>query len=428
MREDIRVELVRDALARYRVGRINRRQALGLLAALGVSAAAAPLLLGKATAKTAPGGGGGHAGHAAVLLQEATPGAEGPPPAATPVLGERPDGTFVWRVQAGGGSEEDLIDAQAFFPEEITVNAGDAVYFEMRGFHTVTFPSGEEVPKLFVLEAADGTPMASASPEANGPRAILNPAAAFPAGGPDYDGTGYVNSGLPLDPSAPPFTLTFTTPGTYEYLCLVHPAVMKARVIVQEQGAERPHDQAAYDQMAAEQEAALVERGRSLIERHGTAASPAAGAGAAVHEVLAGAGEGQVQVLRFLPGELTIKAGDTVRWTNPTETEPHMVTFLGGEPLPEFILPEPGEGGPPTLVFNPALTSPAGGPTYGGTGYANSGVLGRELPEFPEAFPRNATFELTFDTDGEHRYYCAFHAGGPDESPTEAMTGRITVS
>jgi len=424
MHRDTRVELVQDALARYRIGRVTRRHALGLLAALGVSLGAATRLLDNAKATTAPGG--RHGGHGAIRLQEGTPGAEAPPPAATPVLGEQPDGTFVWRVQAGGGSEEDLIDAQAFFPEEITVNTGDTVFFEIRGFHTVTFPSGGEVPKLFLQEDGPGTPAMGGTPATGGGRTVLNPAAAFPAGNANYDGTAYANSGLPIDPTAPPYTLTFTTPGTYEYICLVHPAVMKARIVVQEQGAERPHDQAAYDQMASEQEAALIERGRALIEQAGNASSPAAGTGGTVHEVSAGVGEDQVQVLQFLPRELEIKVGDSVRWTNPTATEPHTVTFLGGEPAPEFVIPEPGAGGPPTLVFNPAMAFPAGEPTYAGTGYVNSGVLGRDLPEFPAEFPRSATFAVTFDAAGEYNYYCAFHAGGPDDEGS--MTGAITVT
>ncbi len=201
MHRDTRVELVQDALARYRAGRMNRRHAIGLLAALGVSFGAAARLLDDTVAKNAPGG--GHDGHGALRLQEGTPGAEAPPPVATPILGEQPDGTFVWRVRAGGGSEEDLIDAQAFFPEEITVNAGDTVFFEIRGFHTVTFPSGGEVPKLFLQEDGPGTPAMGGTPATGGGRTVLNPAAAFPAGSPTYDGTAYANSGLPLDPTAP---------------------------------------------------------------------------------------------------------------------------------------------------------------------------------------------------------------------------------
>jgi plastocyanin len=255
---------------------------------------------------------------------------------------------------------------------------------------------------------------------------MVNPAAAFPAGGSTYDGTGYFNSGL-SGPSAPPYVLTFTAPGTYEYLCLFHPVPMKGTVTVQEQGAAYPHDQAAYDQMGAEQAARLLDEGRALIAQHEAAATPAPAAdGTTVWEVAAGVGGERVEADRFLPGELTISVGDTVRWTNRSQHLPHTVTFLGGEEPPELLLVEPQEGGPPKLALNPVVAEPAGGPTYDGDGFTNSGYLGRELPEFYEEFPRNPTYELTFSTPGQYRYYCVIHAGGPDDS--HGMTGTIIVS
>ncbi|MDP9359803.1 MAG: plastocyanin/azurin family copper-binding protein, partial [Chloroflexota bacterium] len=353
-------------------------------------------------------------------LQEAAT----PPPAATPPLGERPDGTYTWRVQVGAFGEADLIEAMAFLPEEITVNAGDSVFFDIHGFHTVTFPSGQEPPPLLVPESALGGAGGGATPAAGAGRIVVNPEAGFPAGGNTYDGTGYVNSGLP-DPSAPPFTLTFAQPGTYEYLCLVHPAMMKARVVVQEQGAERPHDQAFYDRQAAEQQEAILEQGRALIARYSQATPAAGAAGGNTWEVTAGVGEGQAQVLRFLPERLEVRAGDTVRWVNRAHTEPHTVTFVDGGAPPEFVLVEPQAGGPPLLVLNPEVMQRAGGKAYGGEGYANSGWLQEESPELYAGFEAPHTYELAFEAPGEFAYYCALHAGGPDDP--HGMTGTITV-
>jgi hypothetical protein len=53
-----------------------------------------------------------------------------PAPASTPQLGEQPDGTHIWKVQVACMEMENLIDLQAFFPKEITINAGDAIFFE----------------------------------------------------------------------------------------------------------------------------------------------------------------------------------------------------------------------------------------------------------------------------------------------------------
>ena len=53
-----------------------------------------------------------------------------------------------------------------------------------------------------------------------------------------------------------------------------------------------------------------------------------------VWDVRAGAEGDEVAVLRFMPDNLTIAAGDTVRWTVESEFEPHTVTFLGGDEPP----------------------------------------------------------------------------------------------
>ena len=71
--------------------------------------------------------------------------------AATPEIGPRADGTNVWKVQVGGMDMETGTDVHSFFPKEITINAGDTIFYQfapmgMPGAHTVTFTSGEEMP------------------------------------------------------------------------------------------------------------------------------------------------------------------------------------------------------------------------------------------------------------------------------------------
>lgn len=406
-----------ELMTEYLTQRLNRRAALALVTGLGLTAG------GAVTTVAAP------AGRLQMRLAqgEATPEAplqEADAPPATPELGEQPDGTMTWRVQVGGMSHEEMIDAMAFFPGEITINAGDRIFYDVRGLHTVTFLGEQEQPPFLVPEAqALGTPAATGDDS----RWVLNPAAAFPSGPPVHDGSGYVNSGTP-DPTAPPFVLEFTAPGTFEYLCLVHPAMMKATVVVQEQGAERPHDQAYYDQQAAEQLEAILEQGRALIEQYSQTgqATPAADGGT-VWEVAAGVGEEQAQVLRFLPDRIEIKSGDTVRWTNHGGTEPHTVTFPGENAPPEVILVEPQPAGPPLLVLNPEVMEPAGGPSYQGASFANSGWLQEEVTEFPEGIEFPHIWELTFDAPGEYRYYCALHAGAEGEE-LMGMVGTIVVS
>jgi plastocyanin len=412
-------------LAHHRAGRLSRRRALGLLTGLGLTATSAIVLLGRGGGQVSAGGAAapaGHAGHIHSRHQEGTP--EAPP--ATPVLGERPDGTHVWRVQVAAFSEADGAEAMAFFPGEITINAGDSIFFDNQGFHTVTFLSGSPVPPLALPPNGPGTP--AAAPAAGQPAILFNPQVAFPAGGPNYDGTGYVNSGVPLDPSAPPFVVTFTQPGSYDYLCLVHPSVMTAKVTVQEAGAALPNDQAAIDQMIADQSAAVLGPAASLYAEYG-AATPAAAGGPTVHEVAAGVGEGQLEIYRFAPESLAVKVGDTVRWTYHGLQDPHTVTFLGSTEPPEDLVIVPNEAGPPTLGINAATFLPAGDSTYHGQGYANSGYLWPDDPADPRlaglGITPGHTYELTFDTAGEYPYYCVIHG---DPIARQGMIGTITVT
>jgi plastocyanin len=403
-----------ETLFRYQTGQISRRQLVRLLSALGVAGVGVTTLdLGRLARASGPA-------FSLAIRQEGTPPAGNePPPAATPMLGEQADGSSVWRVQAGAVDEAEMVEAMSFFPQEITINAGDAVFFDFGPrFHTASFLAGAEPPLLVIPDAAAGTPAAG------GPRFVANPAVAFPAGGNSYDGSTYVNSGLP-DPSAPPFVVTFPKAGTYEYLCLVHPQ-MKGSIVVQESGGELPMDQAAYDQLGTEQAEALLEEGRQLVLQHSAAATPAAGADGATHEITAGTGGDNVEVLRFLPAEVSIKAGDTVRWTNRSMHDPHTVTFLGGDAAPELIQVEPQEGGPPSLVLNSTAILAAGGDSFDGTGFVNSGILGHELAEMSADVPRDTTFELTFTAPGEYTYYCVFHAAGPDAE--HGMVGTIVVA
>lgn len=318
------------------------------------------------------------------------------------------------------------IDLQGFFPGSLTINAGDAVNFEFHqppGFHTVTFLSGEAAPAIIIPDPAADP---AATPPPGPPRLVLNPVAAFPAGGTTYDGTGYLNSGLDvfLQPGDPPVVITFTEPGTYEYLCIPHGVVMTGEIVVQDAGSELPDDQAAADARGEEEMAALIEEGLAAIDEYATATSTEREDGTTLWEIAAGAGNGQARVLRFLPDTLEIGVGDTVRWVNRSDGEPHTVTFVGaGAEPPEDVLVEPGADGTLTFVQNPLTLFPQGGDVYSGEGYFNSGFIGVTAPGGPP-FPGLNPYELTFDTVGEYPFYCILHASGP-EGP--GMAGTIIV-
>jgi plastocyanin len=409
-------------LRRHDVDRMSRRKVLGPLGMLGLTAAGVAVLGRSRAPRTKASPSGGHQGHRGALLQDAGT----PPPVPPPQPGLRPDGTRLWRVRASGGSEADQIEAMAFFPSEITINAGDAIFFDLAGLHTVTFLAGQEVPPVLIPAPELSEPVVT--PVAGQPTLIVNPAVLFPSGGDTYDGTGLLNSGVGLlfEPGQF-FAPTFAAPGTYDYLCTIHSKTMKGTVTVQETGAALPHEQADYDRMAEAQLATVLDQGRALIGQHDQAVAVRRADGTSRWEVSVGVGEGQAEVFRFLPDRLEIKAGDAVRWTNRALMDPHTVTFLGGTEPPEDTLVAPQDDGPPLFVQNTLTFFPFGGPVYNGTGFTSSGWLGAEPgpdPSIAIAYDVPETYELTFDTPGEYTYYCAYHGNATGEG----MAGTIVVT
>lgn len=144
----------------------------------------------------------------------------------TIIVNPRPSASGTYNVQmgySGNGAEDYTTEADTFFPEDLTVHAGNTVIWQGGG-HTVTFGTQAQVAKLqtqFVLRS--GT--------AGSYKYQVNPQIAFPSANCgtssacDYTG-GFLNSGiiggLGGGSSGGSFAVTFTKPGTYYYGCLVH--------------------------------------------------------------------------------------------------------------------------------------------------------------------------------------------------------------
>ena len=101
-----------------------------------------------------------------------------------------------------------------------------------------------------------------------------------------------------------------------------------------------------------------------------------------------------VQGNAFLPKHLTVDVGDTITWT-VRSGEFHTVTFLSGAAAPPLIT-----FGPSGPQFNPDAVNPSGGPTYDGTGIANSGLLNK-----------GQSYQLGFTHAGTYAFLCLIHAG-----------------
>jgi plastocyanin len=284
------------------------------------------------------------------------------------------NGPVAWNAGVGTSASDQAVQVNAYLPREITVDAGDSITWNLRSgeFHTVTFLSGTPQP-----------PFVAFGP--NGP--VPNLQAILPAGGPTYDGTGYHNSGLLV--LGQHYTLGFTTPGTYSFLCLIH-AGMNGTVHVQPAGAAYPKTQAQYDTESLVSGNRLTASGRTL-EARTLAASRSAGTGQAAVGTGAAIDGGSLAVMRYLPSRIVIHAGQSVEWTNRDPETPHTITF-GQEPL-----------GGPFAAFAPSGAAIPGHATLTSPDEAaNSGFVGAGLPF-------GNTFTATFAAPGTYHFICALH-------------------
>src|ERR1700730_16584328 len=107
------------------------------------------------------------------------------------------------------------------------------------------------------------------------------------------------------------------------------------------------------------------------------------------------------QALAFLPNELWVHTGDTIRWTFPTH-ERHTLTFL-----------KPGQTRPPG--FGPVFGVPVGCPgltpdesSFDGSTCVTTGIL--RLDENTESTPNAPTYSVHFPAAGNFKFVCLLHA------------------
>ncbi len=310
-------------------------------------------------------------------------------------------GTQTYTVVVGAEDANHGVDLEAFFPATLTIHVGDRVHWIQNSneIHTVTFLAGASMPALIVPAPANaGSPV------------MLNPQAAFPAGPANgqYNGSGYANSGLMgMEPGqAREWTLTFTQPGTYEYLCLVHGQMMSGKVVVL--AASLPAMTPVEAQVEAQHEmAALWAQVPGVEKAANDSITPASrnADGTLTHYVSIGYAQGQIDLMAFFPSHIVVHPGDRVVWTpSSTDMAPHTVTFVNGQPDPQMIVVQPQPAGPPLLLLNPAILMPqqAGMPLTR-DGVYNSGLIDPTMPG-----PHSYTLTIG-DIRGRIDYDCALH-------------------
>jgi plastocyanin len=329
--------------------------------------------------------------------------------------GASPCGAQTYRVLVGAENASQGIDVMAYFPDCVRIHVGDTVHWVQNAneIHTVTFLGGTTAPAFVVTAQSLGLP-STPSP------LVFNPAAVnqvTPAGGLG-DTTTFVNSGLMGREAGElgSFSLRFTTAGTYHYLCLVHGAMMSGSVHVVPAGTWVPSPRMAFA-MGQCQIAAKMAQVPAVVRAAWREYQPSTlnPDGTRTHYVALGFGQGQIDLMRFIPRTVRVKPGDTVVWQMRTSSDaPHTITFLNGQPEPGLFIPVPQQGAPPVLYIDPGTLFPAQPAPLLGTGLYSSGLL-NPVP--------GTSYSLTVGAvaPGPLPYLCLLH-------DTSGMLGQLLVT
>jgi plastocyanin len=337
---------------------------------------------------------------------ESSPGAAAEPAIA---VSYAPAGPITFAVLAG--SSDGNKDIEAFMPSDIRVRVGDTIEWTAKGFegHTISFGDDDDV-----LGAIGDYLVPD---PANPAQRIFNPEISLRSakqGTHDGDGA-FINSGFIGVPVEQKYSLSFTKPGLYTYLCLVHPFTMTGTVSVEDAGVQVESPQTVSARGAADvarYTAELEAEARRLAGEERAAAGPA---DATIHFVQVGAITDHGQVAVYTPGALDISAGDTVIFENDDRNF-HNVIFKGDRaeyPPGIGITVDPDGRGLNFSLDNAsavAVDPPPEG--FDDKTFLSSGAMGVLQPRL--------TWTLRFDKPGTYVYSCTIHV-------LAGMTGVINV-
>jgi plastocyanin len=281
------------------------------------------------------------------------------------------------------------IESLAFFPQTLKVHKGDTVTWQFRGFHDMRFD--QKTLDAVVVNNIDGKPQPEFNPQ------IFNPNArsgdTFKPG---------INSGVQMavNPDNPAFSLVMdTAPGTYSYLCDVHPGMVGTLIVVDDQTAiPSPTDVDKVGQ--ADLDKAIADADLAILAAVKKSAAPIEGN---TLQVAVGLQTNNIAVTRFFPEIATIQVGQSVSWTVTKGFDPHTVNFpLSREGRVDAFLPLVDAKKSLHLVLGEAGNANVkSGAELPADGVARSGPL-----------DPGANFTLKFTKPGVYSYYCAIH---PDQ-------------
>src|SRR6516225_8878911 len=292
-----------------------------------------------------------------------------------------------WNATVGAEGSDLGRQGFAFLPNEIWIHAGDSITWSVTAAepHTVTFLTDGQIRPPFNV----GCP-------------------GFSAGSATFDGASCITTGVLR--KGEKFTVQFPVTGNFKLVCLIHED-MTGMVHVLALSQPLPHDQEFYDRLAQTESGALLSDRDAAKPKHQHSHNGVTVGGGEI--VATGAGSDTISVMRFSDPVTTVRAGDTVEWTNEDSTTAHTVTF-GTEPQDPV---------PPS----PNVTLDADGARHGLLNSTSDSVHSGFLQAAPQdrvglaqASPGVTRFRVTFRKPGVYPYICALHDG-------LGMKGKVVV-
>jgi plastocyanin len=142
------------------------------------------------------------------------------------------------QVLAGTGAEDPSAPGvEEFGPKQIKIKVGESVTWVFVGPHTVSFNAPKGAAEALIKGDDGGWHLnPKANDPAGGPPVAMNEGPPGPpkvTDGGSFDGTGFRSTGFVVSfpPALSAYKLTFTKPGTYGYLCLIHPGMTGSVVV-----------------------------------------------------------------------------------------------------------------------------------------------------------------------------------------------------
>ncbi len=327
-----------------------------------------------------------------------------------------------------------------FFPRTVTVRAGSDLQFLNEGFHTFTvLPAGDTAKQDWQTNGAaiDDTDDTALNPNGT-THAAFNIPALLPTCGPaplpqcTFDGSSTINVSA-LGPPGPVDVHVTAQPGTYNFLCRIHPG-MSGTLKVVAADAKVP-SQAEVDQQVAKQVSKDLKGAWQADKKANHDAISQNKDGSRTLHVTAGTSskDGKVALLEFFPRNLDAKPGDTVVFTPRSPNEPHTVTFpmdFGTDMInlcengssdtpfgpPDFSCPDnPGQG-PDEIEFDGGngvwqVTQPGLAGTVSDSGTIGSPKEAKGFGIRQSDLLNSWTISLSGAAPGTYTYVCQIHDG-----------------